>query len=233
MAKIAGKVQNNYLDGAQWDSLEFLAYIIEHEESLRPLFTFTSRYEFQCSDCRDHYVMDRGEEGWVVRLRRPVGLDRTVAWDDLLRQSLRSEQDKRCDVCIARRPELAALPEQQRPDSHFVVQQRLSFGAQQRYLIVQLSRFGQEYEGGPSRCSTTKISGFSAASMSVGGVQWRTMAAVVHRGDTANAGHYWAVTRHGSAWLRKDDASSKPMGKFLSQLAEGAGSAAYVVMERI
>ena len=156
MAKVSAKVQNDYLDGAQWDSLEFLAYIIQHEDDLRPLFAFKTSEVVQCKECRLRHEVDRDEEGWVLRLRRPVGPVGVVSWNDLLQQSLVSDRDQRCDACIGRRPELAEVTEEQWPNSSHLVRQKLGFGAHQRYLIVQVSRFG--FAGGVSvRCKAIRV----------------------------------------------------------------------------
>eukprot|EP00918_Siedleckia_nematoides_P049662 GHVU01108864.1.p1 GENE.GHVU01108864.1~~GHVU01108864.1.p1 ORF type:complete len:361 (+),score=63.45 GHVU01108864.1:334-1416(+) len=228
-----------YQQKQQQDVTEAARYIFEalggHERGIvRHIYAGVLANKVQCLHCQ--YISERKETIFDVSFAIPRekahlaalenGTARPLTVQGLFdsyvhKERLEGDNKYSCDPCGKKR-DAEKWVEILSPPSH---------------MFVVLNRFSWDMKSGTKRKERTRVDVESL--VSVCGFTYVLYAAIIHRGATANSGHYYAIGRHSEAedeWRKYDDSvvtKEDDGDTSIAKLARKAGDASpYVLFYR-
>ncbi len=183
LSQIATNV--DYTQPGQQDAHQFLDHLLnELPEAVQVLFRFQSQVHLSCMACGAEKEI--APEPMTVLMLHP---EQEQSFDALLHKEQEESLDLNvnCDRCGTQRTHRRRT--------------QYSLGDGQHYLLVYMSTFGADQR----RIGGRQIRKFNSNRSSIFGGRFRTVAAIEHRGETSESGHYTCWVRSGNGWTNVDD----------------------------
>jgi hypothetical protein len=214
----------DFANGQQHDSCDFLMHLLNcSPRFLKPLFAIKVSRWVKCQACPAPELLSSQSQHTIVEVKRPatnVALQFGIA--------LKDEQDmeKRCRLCSP--PGDASESANRLHKERMVLE--LAPGAQHLILKFPIHQQMESPAGLPLYVTINgirepklqhckgKLTEYKAAGFHIQGANMRTDAAAVKVGTDHRQGHYYALTREGTAWLKKDDTNVYIWPRFLTNL---------------
>ena len=212
----ADDLADDFSDGRQHDALEFFYSMLAQEPDLRGVFEFYRLETRTCTNCRCAELCQAGDVHRCLVIQRPLqqasGQPQRMQINELIANELNSTRMQRCN-------KIATCKGNYGDGVNHEIKGQLRL-LTCNVLCIRIKIFARRTENGPEEKSNAEIT--ITDDLELDGERWSYTAAILHRGNSIESGHYRAYTRHGDRWLLKDDSRSfvEPLPNTLKRTCE-------------